>query len=51
MQLCSRSGPVPPVVGLMYTLAHYKMLRLKSVPPVVSKTSKPQVNFSIKLFR
>ena len=39
------------VIGLMYTLAHYKMLGLKSVPPVVSKTSKPQVNFSIKLFR
>ena len=39
------------VIGLMYTLAHYKMLGLKSVPPFVSKTSKPQVNFSIKLFR
>lgn len=38
------------VIGLMYTLAHYKMLALKSVPPFVSKTSKPQVNFS-KLFR
>ena len=39
------------VIGLMYTLAHYKKLGLKSVPRVVSKTSKPQVNFSIKLFR
>ena len=39
------------VIGLMYTLAHYKMFQLKSVPPVLSKTSKPQVNFSIKLFR
>lgn len=39
------------VIGLMYTLAHYQMLGLKSVPPVVSKTSKPQVNFSIKLLK
>ena len=39
------------VIGLMYTLAHCKMLGLKSVPPVLSKTSKPQVNFSLKLFR
>ena len=38
-------------IGLMYTLAHYRMLGLKSVLPVVSKTSKPQVNFSVKLFR
>lgn len=39
------------VIGLMYTLAHYQLLGLKSVPPVVSKTSKPQVNFSIKLLK
>ena len=39
------------VIGSMYTLAHYQMLGLKSVPPVVSKTSKPQVNFSIKLLK
>ena len=38
------------VIGFMYTLAHYQMLGLKSVPPVVSKTSKPQVNLLIKLF-
>lgn len=36
--------------GFMYTLARYQMLGLKSVPPVVSKTSKPQVNLSIKVF-
>ena len=34
------------VIGFMYTLAHYQMLGLKSVPPVVSKTSKPQVDSS-----
>ena len=39
------------VIGLMYTLAHYQLLGLKSVPPVVSKTSKPQVNVLIKLFK
>lgn len=33
------------VIGLMYTLAHYQMLGLKNVPPVISKTSKPQVHF------
>ena len=31
------------VIGLAYTLAHYQMLGMKSVPPVISKTSKPQV--------
>lgn len=30
------------VIGLLYTLAHYQMMGIKSVPPVVSKTSKPQ---------
>ena len=39
------------VIGLMYALAHYQLLGLRSVPPVVSKTSKPQVNFSIKLLK
>jgi len=39
------------VIDFMYTLAHYQMLGLKIVPPVVSKTSKPQVNFSIKLLK
>ena len=39
------------VIGLMYTLAHYQLLGLKSVPPVVSKTSNLQVNFSIKLLK
>ena len=38
------------VIGLMYTLAHYQLLGLKSVPPVVSKPSKPQVNFSINWY-
>ena len=38
------------VIGFTYTLARYQMLGLKRVPPVVSKTSKPQVNLSIKLF-
>ena len=39
------------VIGFMYTLAHNQMLGFKSVPPVVSKTSKPQVNFSITLLK
>lgn len=39
------------VIGFMYTLAHYQMLGLKSVPPVVSKTSKPQVNFVNKIVK
>jgi len=39
------------VIGLMYILAHYQLLGLKSVPPVVCKTSEPQVNFSIKLLK
>ncbi|XP_068728761.1 uncharacterized protein [Montipora capricornis] len=30
------------IIGLMYTLAHYQMLGMKSVPPVISKTSRPQ---------
>ena len=46
VQLCSRSEPVPPRCW-----AHIYTCSLKSVPPVVSKTSKPQANFSIKLFR
>lgn len=38
------------VIGLLYTLSHYQMMGFKSVPPVVSKTSKPQVgNRQIKL--
>lgn len=32
------------VLGLLFTLAHYQMLKLKSVPPILSKTSKPQVH-------
>ena len=39
------------VIALMYTMAHYQLVGLKSVPPVVSKTSKLQVNFSIKLLK
>ena len=39
------------VIGLMYTLAHYQLLGMKSVPSIVSKTFKPQVNFSIKLLK
>lgn len=30
------------VLGLLYTLAHFQLLGLKSVPPMVSKTSKAQ---------
>ena len=30
------------VIGLLYSLCHYQMLGLKSVPPIVSKTSRPQ---------
>ena len=30
------------VIGLLYSLAHYQMLGMKSVPPMISKTSKPQ---------
>ena len=35
------------VIGLLYTLAHYQMLGMKSVPPVISKTSKPQVKIQV----
>jgi len=31
------------LVGLLYTLSHYQMIGMKSVPPIISKTSKPQV--------
>ena len=31
------------VIGLIYAVAHFQMLGLKSVPPVQSKTSLPQV--------
>ena len=31
------------VIGLIYTVAHFQMLGLKSVPPVQSKISLPQV--------
>ena len=31
------------IIGLMCTLAHYQMLGMKYVPPVISKTSRPQV--------
>ena len=30
------------LVGLLYTLAHFKKMGMTAVPPVVSKTSKPQ---------
>lgn len=32
------------VVALLFTLCDYKMLGYKKVPPIISKTSKPQVN-------
>lgn len=35
-------GRCAHVIGLLYTLAHYKKLGLQSVPPVQSKTSLPQ---------
>lgn len=31
------------IVGFLFQLAHYKMLGLKTIPPVLSKTSTPQV--------
>ena len=30
-------------IGLLYALNHYQLLGLKSVPPIISKTSLPQV--------
>ena len=38
------------VIGSLFTLAHYQMLGLKSVPPVVAKTSKAQVNGLVLCF-
>ena len=31
------------VIVLLYLISHYQLLGLKSVPPIISKTSKPQV--------
>ena len=31
------------IVGFLFQLAHYKMLVLKTIHPVLSKTSTPQV--------
>ena len=31
------------VIGLLYIISHYQLLGLKSVLPIISKTSKPQV--------
>ena len=30
-------------VGLFYSLSHYQLLGLKSIPPIILKTSLPQV--------
>ena len=35
-----------PIAGLLFQLSHFKMLGLNAIPPVLSKTSKPQVFFS-----
>lgn len=38
------------IAGLLFQLSHFKMLGLNAIPPVLSKTSKPQVLFFCFLF-
>ena len=34
-------------IGLLYSLSHYQLLGLKSILPIISKTSLPQVFFEM----
>ena len=43
LYLCCCKGLCQHTVGLLYLLSHYQLLGLKSIPPIISKTSLPQV--------